>query len=215
MNLCTPRWGLQPSASFASLAVAAVRVCFCGPGPTVSGSPSRLRTNRQHRQATRSWFTTGARNGTLTLRAFHLLRHRRARRGPQWLGSRITLALPGFGLAYDQPRPRPLRRERRQQHGVSLLGRAGDRLFLRQVVSSGGVFPCPLSVHARALVYVPERLGRGERPGPLSRSSDISFSILGITLCPLVSDPSPRTAIQFTHYSWPGGVLARGLTADS
>jgi 6-phosphogluconolactonase (cycloisomerase 2 family) len=77
---------------------------------------------------------------------------------------------------------------------VSVFAARGDRLALRQVVSSGGVFPVSVTVHGNH-VYVLNALGGGSVYGYLAvggRLSPIPGSLRGLGL-------DPAAAPQFTN----------------
>ena len=78
---------------------------------------------------------------------------------------------------------------------VSVFSVARDHLFLRQVVSSGGVFPVSVTVHD-GLVYVLNALGGGSVQGYFSFFGHL-FPIPGLHRALGLTIPSDSN--QFTH----------------
>ena len=131
-----------------------------------------------------------ARNGTLTLAH----RFDTGGLGGVLNGSAVDHLASQGSLAYDQ-RHGLLYAVNAGSNTVSVFSAAGDRLFLRQVVSSGGVFPVSVSVHD-GLVYVLNALDGGSVQGYFSFFGHLfpipgSHRSLGLTI--------PSDSNQFTN----------------
>ena len=119
-------------------------------------------------------------------------------RGGQLGGSVVDHTASQGSLAYD-PAHALLYAVNAGSNTISVFGVSGDRLALREVLSSGGTFPVSVAVHGN-LVYVLNALNGGDVQG---------FKVIGTLLAPL---PGSRRALgldptetpQFT--STPGQV---------
>ena len=131
-----------------------------------------------------------ASNGTLTLAG----RFDTGGLGGVLNGSVVDHLASQGSLTYDQ-RQGLLYAVNAGSNTVSVFSVAGDHLFLRQVVSSGGAFPVSVTVHD-GLVYVLNALGGGSVQGYFSFFGHLfpipgSHRSLGLTI--------PSDSNQFTH----------------
>ena len=170
---------LAPTVSAADHHGAAHAVFVQTDGPRATGR--RLRPSGRRALTASGRYATGGLGGELT-------------------GSVVDHLASEGSLAYS-PATAALRRQRRQQHRLGLLG-AGDRLDARQVVGSGGTFPVSIAVRGH-LVYVVNALGGGSVQGFVSTSATPPRPAGTVP-----SASTPRHAAVRQH-ARPGGLLAR------